>query len=300
MNIHVIGMGRIGRRFIQIASLREYNNCEITFSDQVPIEEIFYLLKYDSIYGVNNNISIVDNNIILMNGKKFKYEENYINSEIIVDCTGKNIATGKNRTILSYPSDHKTFIFGVDTEIGKENIISNGSCTTNAIAPVLKSIIDIVEEVNFTTIHAYTSDQNIVDTYHKDRYRGRAAALSMVPTSTGASKLLEKIFSGVKIIGKAIRVPVPNVSCVDLTCLLKEKISREELINNFSKSKYIGINYDKAVSIDFIGREESAIIDANSIKISNRLLNLTIWYDNEHAYACRLFELTMKSASDLQ
>lgn len=292
--IHIVGLGRIGRRLVHICAK---NNIEAKIYDKCEnINDIYHLLKYDSIYGICNDIKVIDTDIIIHN-TKFQYNKNYQSASILVDCTGKEIE-GDGKIIRSYPKGDNFYIFGTDKNDISSKIISNASCTTQAIAPVIYMLKHYTSDISFVTVHSYTKDQNLVDSFHKDQYRMRSAALSMIPTSTGASKILSQIFPKININGRAIRVPTANISCIDATFVLNKKISNVNEI--LSKSEYIQLSKDKLVSIDYIGNDKSAIIDLNHIYINDNLLNMLIWYDNEYGYTCRLFELICLVRNDIQ
>lgn len=292
--IHIVGLGRIGRRLVHICAK---NNIEAKIYDKCEnINDIYHLLKYDSIYGICNDIKIMEQDIII-HDTRFKYDQEYKSASILVDCTGKEIE-GNGKIIRSYPNGDNFYIFGTDMNSISSKIISNASCTTQAIAPVIYILKNYISDVSFVTVHSYTKDQNLVDSFHKDQYRMRSAALSMIPTSTGASKILSKVFPKINIHGRAIRVPTANISCIDATFILNQKIPNLNAI--LSQSKYVQLSDEKLVSVDYIGNDKSAIIDLNHIYMNDNILNMLIWYDNEYGYACRLFELICLVRNDIQ
>lgn len=305
-NIHIVGLGRIGRHLIHICA--EHQIGAFIYDKEVSnVKSIAHLLKYDSIYGRSYVSYLESNNTIIINNTCFCYSENYQNADIVIDCTGKNISAN-NRIILSYPSTscNNNFIFGTEINDVTHRIISNTSCTTQAIGCVIDALLSLnIEIIYFTTIHAYTNDQELHDSFHNDARRARSATLSMIPTSTGADKMLAKAFPNIIINGHAIRVPTPSVSCVNISFVLNTiHTDTKTIIDLLKKSKYIFINYEPLVSVDFLKRSENAIIDYDSINIITKdhksYLNMRIWYDNEYGYAYRLYDLLRLVIKDLQ
>jgi glyceraldehyde 3-phosphate dehydrogenase len=283
------------------------------------------LLKYDSILGNLPNAISVDGDSIVVDGKKIKvYAEKDpaklpwadVGAEIVVESTGrftnaedakKHLGPTVKKVIISAPAkgEDLTIVLGVNHDKydpAKHNILSNASCTTNCLAPVVKVLIEnfgIVSGI-MTTIHSYTNDQVILDFPHKDLRRARAAALSMIPTSTGAAKALKLVIpeTAGKLDGFAIRVPTPNVSVVDLT-FLAEKPVTAEAINAAMKAAsegelkgILGYETNELVSCDFKGDRRSSIFDSLLTKVvGNNMAKVISWYDNEWGYSCRVVDL---------
>lgn len=322
--IGVNGFGRIGRYFVRMALMQ--NDIQVALvNDLADIKTLAHLFKYDSIHGRNPLKFEIDGNaLIFENGKKiyFHQEQNpelipwgEYGVDIVVESTGlftkksqaeRHLAGGAKKVIISAPpgdGEIKTVVMGVNTHIldGTEQVISNASCTTNNIAPlfyVMKSICEI-ENAFITTVHSYTSDQRLHDAPHKDLRRARAAAESIVPTSTGAAKAITKIFPEYegKIGGGAVRVPVPNGSLSDITMVLKHPITIEQINNAMkiaSEGELKGIleyTEDPIVSVDIIGNPTSCLYDAELTSIVGKMVKIVGWYDNEAGYSNRLIDL---------
>lgn len=322
--IGVNGFGRIGRYFVRMALSQ--NDIQIGLvNDLADIEMLAHLFKYDSIHGINPfNFKIEGNSLVFENGKTihFSKERNpelipwkEYGVETVVESTGffrkreqaeQHIKAGAKRVIISAPagsSDIKTIVLGVNETIFEDTdtVVSNASCTTNNVAPlfkVMKSICEI-ENAYITTVHSYTSDQRLHDAPHEDFRRARAAAESIVPTSTGAAKAITKIFPEYegKIGGGAFRVPVSNGSLSDITIVVKNDITVEQ-INQAMKSAAEGelkgiLEYteDPIVSRDIIGNPSSCIFDAELTSVVGKMIKIVGWYDNEAGYSNRLVDL---------
>jgi glyceraldehyde 3-phosphate dehydrogenase len=323
VKVGINGFGRIGRNVFRAA----LGNPEIEFvavNDLTSPKTLAHLLKYDSILGnLKNDISAGDDHI-LIDGKKLKvfaekdpaklpWAEH--GAEIIVESTGHftdatkakaHLGTTVKKVIISAPASNEdiTIVLGVNEDKydpAKHNVISNASCTTNCLAPVAKVLNDTFGIVNglMTTIHSYTNDQVILDFPHKDLRRARAAALSMIPTSTGAAKALKLVIpelSG-KLDGFAIRVPTPNVSVVDLTFTAEKPITKESIngaIKEAANGKLKGIlgyTEEELVSSDFKGNALSSIFDAPLTKVIGPSAKIISWYDNEWGYSNRVVDL---------
>jgi len=236
----------------------------------------------------------------------------------VVECTGlfltkdtasKHFKGGAKKVVLSAPAkdtDIKTIVLGVNDELltEEDNIISNASCTTNNVAPIIKVLKSIseIEMAYISTIHSYTSDQRLHDAPHKDLRRARAAAHSIIPTSTGAAKAITKIFPDLegKISGGAIRVPVSDGSMTEITLIVNKKVSKAQIVDvmeDFSKNDLNGIlkiNYDHIVSVDVIGSSSSSIFDVPLSNVYDHMIRIVSWYDNEAGYSNRLLELSKK------
>ena len=299
-------------------------------NDLGDINTLMHLLKYDSIHGkLNLSFKIIGNKVLFENGKEIVFlnepnpeEINWdkYNVETVIEATGlfltkekayKHIIGGAKKVILSAPakeSDIKTVVLCVNEEILEENfeIISNASCTTNSAAPLIKVISELcdIENAFISTVHSYTSDQNLQDAPHRDLRRGRAAANSIIPTTTGDAKALIKIFPELdgKIEGSAFRIPVPNGSITDLTIVTKGKTPSVANINDaFLKAsegdlKHI-LSYtdEPLVSSDIIGNSSSSVYDSLLTSVTGNMIKIYGWYDNEAGYSNRLIDLIRKT-----
>jgi len=325
IKVGINGFGRIGRNLFR-ASLNDPEIEFVAVNDITNAKTLAHLLKYDSVMGILDAEVEAKENSIVVNGKEVKvFSERdpanlpwkEIGVEIVVESTGlfrkredaeKHIVSGGARkVIITAPATNPdvTIVLGVNEEIydhENHHIISNASCTTNCLAPVVKVL---KEEFGFvkgfmTTVHAYTNDQRILDLPHKDLRRARAAAVSMIPTTTGAAKAVGVVMPELKgkIDGIAIRVPTPNVSVVDLVALVEKKVTREQVNETFKKAsegKLKGIlNYtdEELVSVDYVGNPYSAIVDGPFTRVTDdNLVKVLAWYDNEWGYSCRVRDL---------
>jgi len=328
-NIGVNGFGRIGRYFTRLSLTKKDISVHVV-NDLGDINTLMHLLKFDSIHGkLNLSFKIIGNKVLFENGKEIVFlnepnpeEINWdkYNVETVIEATGlfltkekayKHIIGGAKKVILSAPakdSDIKTVVLGVNEEILDENfeIISNASCTTNSAAPLIKVISELcdIENAFISTVHSYTSDQNLQDAPHRDLRRGRAAANSIIPTTTGAAKALIKIFPELdgKIEGSAFRIPVPNGSITDLTIVTKGKTPSVADINDaFLKAsegdlKHI-LSYtdEPLVSSDIIGNSSSSVYDSLLTSVTGNMIKIYGWYDNEAGYSNRLIDLIRKT-----
>jgi glyceraldehyde 3-phosphate dehydrogenase len=323
VKVGINGFGRIGRNVFRAA----LGNPEIEFvavNDLTSPATLAHLLKYDSILGNLKNEITAGEDFISVDGKKIKvFAEKdpaklpwaEVGAQVVVESTGRftdataakaHLGSTVKKVIISAPAKNEdiTIVLGVNEEkydAAKHNVISNASCTTNCLAPVVKVILETCGLVSgvMTTIHSYTNDQVILDTPHKDIRRARAAALSMIPTSTGAAKALKLVIpetSG-KLDGFAIRVPTPNVSVVDLTFIPEKPITAEALnaaVKAAADGKLKGIlAYDdnQLVSSDFKGNSNSSIFDAPLTKVVGGQIKVISWYDNEWGYSNRVVDL---------
>ena len=325
MKIGINGLGRIGRMVIRAIIENKYKNIEIKHINNRSSSEVSSsLLKYDSVHGkFNANIDFDKNNLII-NGKKIpftqetdikkiKWSKN--NVDVVLECTGKfnskdkllpHLTNGAKKVIVSAPckNSDNTIVYGVNEKTLNKNdkIISAASCTTNCLAPIVKVLNDefTIEKGFMTTIHAFTSDQRILDNSHKDPRRARSASLSIVPTSTGASKAIGMIIPSLKgkLEGIAMRVPTPNVSLVELVFCTDKILGVSQINNAFSKSSkkslkgILDITNEKLVSIDYNHSPFSAIVDANLTNvIGKKMGKISAWYDNEWGFSCRMCDL---------
>lgn len=322
--VGVNGFGRIGRYFVKMALAQSEIQVALV-NDLANIETLAHLFKYDSVHGRNPfKFEIHDNSLVFENGKRifFSRERNpelipwkQHGVDIVIESTGlfrkkeqaeKHLIAGAKKVIISAPPadpDIKTVVVGINDYIidGTEQIISNASCTTNNIAPlfyVMKSICEI-ENAFITTVHSYTSDQRLHDAPHHDLRRARAAGESIVPTTTGAAKAITKIFPEYdgKIGGGAVRVPVPNGSLSDITMVIKDPVTIEQIntaMKEASEGKLKGIleyTEDPIVSVDIIGNPTSCLYDAGLTSIVGNMVKIVGWYDNEAGYSNRLIDL---------
>jgi len=323
IKIAINGFGRIGRpTFRRI--IDNHKNLEVlAINDLIDVKTLVHLLKYDSVYGeYKKNIDYGDDFIVVDNKKiKVFSEKDPVNLpwkkmgiDIVLECSGvftdvdsskKHIIAGAKKVIISAPSKSEevpAFVLSVNENRynpERDNIISMGSCTTNCLAVMAKIINDHFKIVKgfMTTCHSYTNDQRILDLSHKDLRRARAAALNIIPTTTGAASTIGKIMPELngKLDGIAIRVPTPTVSILDLIVEIEKKTSAEEVNNVFRKiakrlKGIVRVEDNPLVSSDFIGDSHSAIIDSSLTTVIDNLVKVVGWYDNEWAYSCRLAE----------
>lgn len=325
--IAINGFGRIGRPTLK-RILSHFPGLEIVaINDLTDALTLAHLLKYDSMYGVYDKTVKGKDGELDIGGQKIKvlaekepvklpWKEMGI--DIVLECSGvfteydgakKHIEAGGKKVIISAPTKSKeipTYVLGVNEEkydTEKENIISMASCTTNCLAPVVKVLHDNFKIIHgfMTTAHSYTNDQRLLDLPHKDLRRARAAALSVIPTTTGAAIAVTKTIPELegKLDGLALRVPTPVVSITDFVCVVKTPTSAEEInmiFKKVSQSKeldgILGIEDAPLVSVDYKGNSYSSIVDANyTMVIDETLVKVLAWYDNEWGYACRLAEM---------
>ena len=325
MKVAINGFGRIGR--IVFSLLEEVDNVEVVaINDLTSAKELAYLLKYDSVHRKNSYVVSYDEDYLLINNKKIKvFNEPNIDAlpwkelevDYVLECTGKftkedlalkHIEAGARKVIVSAPckGDVKTIVYNVNENIldGTEKVISAASCTTNCLAPVLKVLDDNFKVLRgfMTTIHAYTNDQVILDVSHKkgiESRRGRAAALNIIPTETGAASAIGKVLPSLdgKLSGSAMRVPVSDGSVIDLTLELDKKVTKEEINNVFKESINETLNYteDPIVSSDVIGCSCGALVDGLLTNVletdDKRLVKVVAWYDNEFGYSSQMVRL---------
>ena len=323
IKIGINGMGRIGRMIVRSIIESDYNNIEIKhINNRTNSEVCSALLKYDSIHGkFEANVSFDEKHLII-NKKKITFGQetdlNNINWEkydvdYVFECTGKfnskdklmtHLKNGAKKVIVSAPCKNadKTIVYGVnESELKNEDkIISAASCTTNCLAPVAYVLNENfeIEKGFMTTIHAFTSDQKILDNSHKDPRRARSASQSIVPTSTGASKAIGEIIPSLKgkLEGVAMRVPTPNVSLVELVFCTKKELSIEKInlaFQDFSKkNKILEITKEKLVSIDFNHNSSSSIVDASLTSVIGKNMGkISAWYDNEWGFSNRMTDI---------
>lgn len=326
--IAINGFGRIGRLVFRI--IEEENDLEVVaINDLTDAKQLAYLLKYDTNHRTYNNKIDYDEENLIVNGRKIKVfkEMDPVNLpwkdleiDAVLECTGKfvelekamkHIEAGAKKVIISAPGkgDMKTVVYNVNDDIldGTEQIISAASCTTNCLAPVLKVLDDNfgIEKGFMTTIHAYTNDQVNLDVAHKKdikERRGRACAMNIIPTSTGAAKAIGKVLPKLdgKLLGSAMRVPVSDGSLIDLTLELNKNITIQEINKVFKENQNETINYteDPIVSSDIISSTYGAVVDGLLTNIveynSKQLVKVVAWYDNEMGYSYQMVRTIKK------
>ena len=325
IKIGINGMGRIGRMVFRAIIESQNKNIKIQhINNRSNSETSCTLIKYDSIHGKFNANLNFDENHLIINEKKITFSQESkiedinwkkFNVDYVFECTGKfnskeklmaHINNGAKKVIVSAPCKNadKTIVFGVNENIltKDDQIISAASCTTNCLAPVANVINKNfkIEKGFMTTIHAFTSDQRILDNSHKDPRRARSASQSIVPTSTGALKTIGEIIPSLKgkLEGVAMRVPTPNVSLIELVFCTKKDINKEkinkafELASKNQSKKVIEITYEKLVSIDFNHNSASAIIDSSLTNVVGKNMGkISAWYDNEWGFSNRMCDI---------
>jgi len=324
VRIAINGFGRIGRLVFRAG----YKNKDVEFvavNDLADAKTLAHLLKYDSIHGTLNSEVKSTPNTIMVDGREIKafavrdpetLPWRDIGVDVVLESTGrftdrdgagKHLKAGAKKVVISAPAKAPdvTFVFGVNAEDydkNKHHIISMGSCTTNCLAPIVKILHEEfgVEYGLMTTIHSYTNDQVVIDEAHKDLRRARAAALSMIPTTTGAARAIAEVIPEMKgkLDGLAIRVPTPNVSLVDFVATLSRETSKQEInekLKEYSQKSMKGILFcseEELVSKDFNGNPHSSIVDLpNTIVIGGKMVKILSWYDNEWGFSNRMLEL---------
>jgi glyceraldehyde 3-phosphate dehydrogenase len=330
VRVAINGFGRIGRNVLR--SILEHGRTDIevvAINDLGPVETNAHLLKYDSVHGTLPMDVSVDGDTIKVGGQSFKvtsirdpkdlpHGENGV--DIAMECTGifadkekasAHLAAGAKRVLVSAPASgaDKTVVYGVNHDVLTKDdlVVSNASCTTNCLSPVAKVLNDVIgiEKGMMTTIHSYTGDQPTLDTMHKDLYRGRAAATSMIPTSTGAAKAVGLVLPELngKLDGFAIRVPTPNVSVVDLKFIAKRATSVEEINDairaaaNGPLKGILGYTDVKNVSIDFNHDPHSSVFHTDQTKVMDgTLVSVLSWYDNEWGFSTRMSDTAIAMA----
>ena len=325
LKIGINGFGRIGRNFFR-ATYHDPDIDIVAVNDITDSKTLAHLLKYDSVLGILEADIQSSEDAIIVNGKKTKvlserdpgnlpWKE--LGIPIVIEATGlfrkrqdaiKHIEQGgAKKVIISAPAPEPDImvVLGVNDDMydpEKHHIISNASCTTNCLAPVAKVLHEEfgIEKAFMTTIHAYTNDQRILDYPHKDLRRARAAAISQIPTTTGAAKAVGLVIPELegKIDGIAIRIPTANVSVVDLVALLRKNVSAEEVNASFKKASegklkgILGYSEEPLVSVDYMRNPHSGIVDSLFTRITdNNLVKVLAWYDNEWGYSCRMRDL---------
>jgi glyceraldehyde-3-phosphate dehydrogenase type I len=325
VKVGINGFGRIGRLFFRIGYKSEKFEI-VAINDITDAKTLAYLLKYDSVHRIFNADVKAKDSTLIVDGREYKIFAEKDPSQLpwrdlgvdyVLESTGKyveyskaemHIKGGAKRVVLSAPGKGEPKIPGLVMGVNhkaydpkKHLIVSNASCTTNCFAPIVKVLHENfkIRKGLMTTTHAYTNDQKILDLPHKDLRRARAAAVSMIPTSTGAAKAITEIFPELK--GKldaiAIRVPTPDVSIVDFVAELDKETTKEEVNNAFKKAAAGDLKgilqycQEPLVSVDFIGNPHSAIFDAELTKVIGNMVKVFGWYDNEYGYSARTVDL---------
>ena len=328
IKIAINGFGRIGR--ITFRNLVKMDNVEVVaINDLTDNKTLAHLLKYDSVHGRFDGTVTSDDQHLTVNGQNIlaiaekdpaALPWGKLGVDVVIECTGRftdsekvkaHLQAGAKKAIISAPAtgDVKTIVLGVNDEqiTADGDIYSNASCTTNCLAPMVKVLDDAfgVEQGFMTTIHAYTADQSLQDAPHKDLRRARAAAYSIVPTSTGAAKAVGIVLPHLKgkLNGNAMRVPVPDGSVTDFVATLKKPATVEEVNAAFKKAAETNmkgiLHYetDPIVSIDIIGQKDSCIFDADLTMVIGNTVKVVGWYDNEAGYSARLADLAVRVGS---
>ncbi|NBG66774.1 type I glyceraldehyde-3-phosphate dehydrogenase [Acidiluteibacter ferrifornacis] len=325
IRLAINGFGRIGRMAARV--VQQHEGIElVAINDLADVKTLGHLFKYDSVHGrFNGTIGTVEDGLII-NGAKVKlfsqkspkdlpWKE--LNIDVVIESTGffrkredanQHIEAGAKKVIISAPAssdDVPTVVLGINDEIiGDQSILSNASCTTNSLAPLVKILDELceIESGYITTIHSYTGDQRLHDAPHKDLRRARAAAVSIVPTTTGAAKAITKIFPKLdgQLGGAGVRVPVPDGSLTDFTCVVKNPKSIEEINAAFkyaAETSLKGIleyTEDPIVSTDIVGSPYSCVFDSQLTSVIGNLVKVVGWYDNEMGYSNRIIELVKR------
>jgi glyceraldehyde 3-phosphate dehydrogenase len=324
--IAINGFGRIGRVFLR-AVLNNPNIEVVAINDLASAHTMSHLFKYDSIHGVfDGDVQITDDSLIINNHSINFFSSSKIediswqkyNIDIVVECTGlfkdrksasAHLNSGAKKVIISAPPTDdsiKTIVVGINDHLidNKDNILSNASCTTNSAAPLIQLINAnfAIESAYITTIHSYTTDQRLHDSPHIDLRRARAGSTSIVPTTTGAAKALTKIFPDLsdRIGGCGIRVPVPDGSLTDITCIVEKETTVDEINDLFNKASSVSLNgilsyiEDPIVSVDVLGNTHSCVFDSKLTSVIGKMVKVVGWYDNETGYSNRLIDLIEK------
>lgn len=327
IRVAINGLGRIGRCVLRAAFESGREDIEIVaVNGPAPTDTHVHLLKYDSTHGIFPDVKKISEDELEICGKIIpifherdasKLPWGKLGVDIVLECTGKmnsydvsiaHVHSGAKKVIISAPAEaaEATIVYGVNNEVlnAEQKVISIGSCTTNCLAPVAKVLNDTIgiERGFMTTIHSYTNDQNILDGTHKDLRRARSAAVSMIPTSTGAAKAIGLVIpelSG-KLDGTAMRVPTPNVSYVDLTFNSARATTAKEINEVIEKAAnanmkgVLGYNTEPLVSIDFTHNDHSSVFDATGTKvIGDNFCRVAAWYDNEWGFSVRMLDVAV-------
>ena len=332
--VAINGLGRIGKMVLWNYFTKEQDDFEIVIANggSGTTEDLAYMLKFDSVHGRFPAEIEYDDKHLIINGHKIKIVSErdplklpWSDIDIVLECTGKftkredaskHLEAGAKKVLISAPAKNEdiTIVFGVNEKLydnSKHHIISNASCTTNSLAPVMKVLVDNfgVKSAHVTTTHAYTSSQVTIDRKKPGKHRrGRAAAINIIPTTTGAAKATTKVIPELagKMNATALRVPVADVAITEIVALLEKEVSADdvnkaiETAANGVMKGILGITYDEVVSSDMIGNPNSSTVDGLSTDVvDGNLVKILTWYDNEFGYASRLFDLTALVASKM-
>ena len=324
VKVGINGFGRIGRNVVR-ASLGRTDVEFVAVNDLTDTKTLAHLLKYDSVLGTLHEDISHDADSITLEGKKIKVfaqkdpallDWNSVGAQVVIESTGrftdareasKHIRGSVKKVIISAPAKNEdvTLVLGVNDDAydaARHHVISNASCTTNCLAPMVKVLHESfgIQKGSMTTIHSYTNDQNVLDFPHKDLRRARAAAINMIPTTTGAAKAIGLVMPELKgkLDGYSMRVPTPDVSVVDLVALLAKNATAEEVNAAFQHAAahelkgILAYTDDPVVSTDMLHNSNSSIVDGQMTKVlDGNLLKVVSWYDNEWGYSCRVVDL---------
>jgi glyceraldehyde 3-phosphate dehydrogenase len=331
LRIAINGFGRIGRLVFRELITRKADVEFVGINDLTNANTLAHLFKYDSVHGkfpgevsVDGNVMIIDGHKISVSGQRNIEDIPWENVDIVLESTGvfrdrekmsKHIASsGAKKVVLSAPAKGQldaTIVLGVNDYVlnGEEQLLSNASCTTNCLAPMAKVLHDEfgIENGFMVTVHAYTNDQNILDLPHKDLRRARAAAANTIPTSTGAASAVGLVLPELKgkLLGYAVRVPVPDGSLTDLTVNLSREVTAEEVnaaMKKAAEGELKGImeySEEPLVSSDIVGNPHSCIFDSDLTIANGKSVKVVGWYDNEYGYSCRTADLLLKLGEQL-
>jgi glyceraldehyde 3-phosphate dehydrogenase (phosphorylating) len=326
VRVGINGFGRIGRNVLRAATMAKETSLEfVAVNDITDTKTLAHLLKYDSVHGRFPGTVAAKGDVLIVNGREIKVSATKepeklpwkaLGVELVLESTGrftdrdaaaKHLTAGATKVVISAPAKGEdiTIVMGVNHtkyDPAKHHVISNASCTTNCLVPVVKVVMDNwgFKHGFMTTVHSYTNDQQILDLPHKDLRRARAAALSIIPTTTGAAKATGLVLPEVKgkIDGVSLRVPTPDVSIVDLTAEVEKRTTIEEVNAAFQKAAQgtlkgiLEVSDEPLVSVDYIGSLYSSVVDALSTNvIDGTLVHVSSWYDNEMGYSARCVDL---------
>ena len=326
IRVGINGFGRIGRQVLK--AMREYYPDDIdvvAFNDLGQLDVMAHLFRYDSNYGVYRGQVEVADGALMVDGNEIKALSERdpaqlpwgeLGVDVVIESTGifrdkasasKHIAAGAQKVIISAPAkgEDLTVVLGVNQDRydpGSHHVLSNASCTTNCLAPAAKVVNDVygIQKAFMTTIHSYTTDQKILDLPHSDLRRARAAAVNIIPTTTGAAKAVALVIPELdgKFDGMAVRVPTPTGSLVDFVATVDKPADKAQLIDAFEEAAagpmkgYLDVSHEPLVSNDYIGNPHSSIIDSLATDVADNLVKVITWYDNEWGYSCRTADLT--------
>ncbi len=326
IRVGINGFGRIGRQVLK--AMREYYPDDIdvvAFNDLGQLDVMAHLFRYDSNYGAYRGQVDVADGALMVDDREIKALSEHdpaqlpwgeLEVDVVIESTGifrdkasasKHLAAGAKKVIISAPAkgEDLTVVLGVNQDRydpASHHVLSNASCTTNCLAPAAKVVNDVygIQKAFMTTIHSYTTDQKILDLPHSDLRRARAAAVNIIPTTTGAAKAVALVIPELdgKFDGMAVRVPTPTGSLVDFVATVDKPADKAQLIDAFEEAAagpmkgYLDVSHEPLVSHDYIGNPHSSIIDALATDVADNLVKVITWYDNEWGYSCRTADLT--------